>query len=53
MPAAGIARTDHDHVAREGARDAAQQHAGAAVLGLEEVGADLDREPAGDLGHRF
>ena len=42
---------DHD-LARAHAGDAGEQHAAAAVGRLQAPGADLDREPAGDLAHR-
>jgi hypothetical protein len=50
---AGISGADDRHAAGHRPRNAAQQNAGAAVLALEKVGADLDREPPGDLRHRL
>ena len=45
------AAEDH-HLGRRDAGHAAQQHARAALLLLEAMGADLDRHAAGDLAHR-
>ena len=42
---------DDDDFARRRARHAAQQHAAAAILLLQEVGAHLHRDLAGDLAH--
>ena len=42
----------HDDLGRAHAGRAAHQHAAAALVALEEVGALLRRQPAGDLAHR-
>ena len=49
----GVAGADHDRVRRRHAGDAAQQQARAPVLALQEIAADLHRQPAGNLRHRF
>ena len=46
------AATDHHDIAGAHARDAAQEHAPAAIGPLERPGADLRRELARHLGHR-
>ena len=43
---------DHDDLRRAHAGDAAEEHAAAPVLPLEERGADLGRHPTRDLAHR-
>ena len=49
---ADVAGAEHHDLRRAHARRAAQQHAAPAVVALEEVGADLGGQPAGDLAHR-
>jgi hypothetical protein len=49
---ADVARPEHDDLGRTDAGRAAHQHAAAALVALEEVGALLGREPARDLAHR-
>ena len=49
---ADVAGAEHDDLGRAHAGRAAHQHAPAAVVALEEVGAHLRGEPAGDLAHR-
>ena len=46
-----VAGAEHDDAGRAHAGRAAQQHAPAAVVALEEVGADLGGHAAGDLAH--
>ena len=47
-----VARPQHDDLRRAHARRPAHQHAAAAVVPLQEVGALLRRQPPGDLAHR-
>ena len=47
-----VAGTDDDHLRRAHAGSAAHQHPPPAVVALEEVGAHLRSQPAGDLAHR-
>ena len=47
-----VAGAEHDDLGRPHAGRAAHQHAAPAVVALEEVGALLRRQPAGDLAHR-
>ena len=49
---ADVAGAEHHDLGGTDAGCAAHEHAAAAVVALEVVGADLRREPAGDLAHR-
>ncbi len=48
---AGHAGAEDDHIGRAHARGAAEQNSASAVFRLQTPGADLDRQPSGDLAH--
>ena len=50
---AGGAAAQHDDLARQHARHAAQQHAAAAVMFGQKIAADQDGHAPGDLAHRL